>query len=231
MRDKHLWLVESPDDPEPPERPGRALAATLPLHGPILPAIDHHLSRLALRAIHEPEARNTLYAAFRPRLDNWVRRARRSCFRSSADPAIEAEDIEQTAFVVFADLLLAWNGRGSVSSYVLAYFRWRLSDAVRRMSDQRRHIPLDGLSRYIRDGSHEADESIALLEALAADLPARQGEVLLLRIRDGLPWSQIATQVGRDIRTAQRDWNDALRGLRKSLLTADVVTTGSSCLT
>jgi RNA polymerase sigma factor (sigma-70 family) len=217
MRDSHLWLVAEPGAPGPPDRPERALGPALPRNGPIPPAIDHRLGLLAHRARHESETRNVLYAAFLPRLDYWVKQTRNVCFRDGADLAIEPEDVEQQAFIVFSDLIDSWDGNGSISSYLFAYFRWRLSDAVRRMSDPRRHIQLDRTSRYLRDGSHLAGESLSLLEAIAADLPSRQGLVLLLRLRDGLPWSEIASQIERDIRTAQRDWNDALHSIRSSM--------------
>lgn len=213
----HLRLLDPPAARAP--RCAASLAPALPPDGPVPADIDQQLSRLGQRALGgDRDALNALHAAYRPRLDHWVRRACRSCRRPSADPAIEQEDIVQQAFLVFTDLLLAWNGEGSLSRYLIAYFPWRLSDAVRRMTDPRQRRSLDTLpSPLLADGSVAADEAMALLEALAADLPAREGQVLLLRIRDGLPWTDVAVQVGYDRRTVLRDWRRIVERLRASL--------------
>jgi RNA polymerase sigma factor (sigma-70 family) len=213
----HLRLIEPPSS-EPPCG-GRALAPAISPHGPVPIEIDLQLSRLGQRALTgDRDALNTLHAAYRPRLDHWVRRACRSCFRHTADPSIEPEDIIQQAFLVFADLLLAWNGSGSLSGYLIAYFPWRLSDAVRRLADVREHRSLDVLpSPLLIDESVAADEAIALLEALAASFPEHEGKVLLFRIRDGLTWDEVAAAVGFDRRTVLRDWKRILVQLRASL--------------
>ena len=143
---------------------------------------------------------------------------------SSADPAIEPSDVEQQAFVVFCELVFTWNERGSFSAYIFAYFRWRLSDAIRRMSDPRERRSSGGPpSIHLTDGSHAAAESVALLEALAAQFPDRQALVLLLRVRDGLAWHTIAERAGVDIRTVQRDWNAVLEVLKSSWSEAEVL--------
>jgi RNA polymerase sigma factor (sigma-70 family) len=213
----HLRLLERPSNPEP--RPSsRSIVPILSPQGAVPEDVDRQVAELARRAADDRDALNALYAAFLPRLDHWIRRATRSCYRPSADPALEPDDIVQQAFVVFADLVLAWRGRGSLSAYLIAYFPWRLSDAVRRMSDPREHRSLDSLpSALLVDGTIAADEAVALLEALAADLPDRQGKVLLLRVRDGRPWNDIAGHLGVDRRTVHRDWQQILRGLRTAL--------------
>lgn len=223
MRDTHLRLLPDPPGSDSDRQPP-ALAPAVPRQGPVPPEVDRQLGALGRRAKTDSDARNALYAAFRPRLDYWVWRAMRSCSRSSADPAIEPSDIQQQAFVVFCDLVLAWNKRGSFSAYVIAYFRWRLSDAIRRMSDPRERRSAGGPpSIHLTDDSHAAAESVALLEALAAQFPDRQALVLLLRVRDGLAWHTIAERAGADIRTVQRDWNAMLEVLKPSLSEADAV--------
>jgi RNA polymerase sigma factor (sigma-70 family) len=217
MHRPHLRLVIRTTHSDA-DRSGRSLAPALAADGPVPQEIDRQLGDLGCRAQTDPNTLNALYAAFRPRLDHWIRRASQSCFRSSSDPAIEPADIEQQAFIVFADLILSWNGRGSLSAFVIAYFRWRLSDAVRRMSDSRERRSVDRLpSTLLVDGTVAAEQAIALLETIAVDLPERQGRILLLRIRDGLPWSEVAHHIGVDIRTAQRDFRQVLDQLRASL--------------
>jgi RNA polymerase sigma factor (sigma-70 family) len=215
----HLRLLECSSPP--PSQPSSApLAPALPPDGAVPSEIDRQLGKLGQRAAQgDRDALNALYAAYLPRLDHWVRRALSSCYRTGADPAIEPDDIVQQAYLVFADLVLSWSERGSLSAYLIAYFPWRLSDAVRRMSDSHVRRSLDGSPTVLLiDGTVAADEAIALLQTLAGDLPDRQGQVLLLRIRDGLTWDEIAGRVGMDRRTVLRDWSRILNQLRASLI-------------
>jgi RNA polymerase sigma factor (sigma-70 family) len=215
----HLRLLEC--STSPPSQPRTAsLAPALPPHGAVPSEVDSQLGRLGQRAVQgDRDALNALYAAYLPRLDHWVRRSLGNCYRTGADPAIEPDDIVQQAYLVFADLMRSWSGGGSLSAYLIAYFPWRLSDAVRHMSDAHVRRSLDGLpSTLLIDGTVAADEAVALLQTLAGDLPDRQGQVLLLRIRDGLTWVEIARCVGMDRRTVLRDWSRILSQLRSSLM-------------
>lgn len=195
---------------------GPALAPTLSPRGPVPASVDAHFGVLARRAAGgDHAARNTLHAAFAPRLDHWVRRAQGAARRYGVDTAIESEDIAQEAFLVFADLLRSWNGRGSLSAFVIAYFPWRLSNAVRAMSERRQHQSFEAIpADLLADGSFAAEEAIALLHALAAELPERPGRILLLRLENDRTWEEIACLLGITKRTALRDWKQLLIQLR-----------------
>lgn len=199
-----------------PLRP--ALAPVLSPHGPVPADLDRVLGDLAARArAGDASARNTLFAAYQPRFDRWVMRAARICRYRNADPAVEPDDIRQLAFLVFADLLDAWPGDGSLSGYVIAYFPWRLSDAIRRLSEPRRHRSVDsGPALILIDGSTDASEANALLETIAGELPGRHGLILLWRVRDGLTFRAIATKLGVTERTIQRDWAVIVNDLRRA---------------
>jgi RNA polymerase sigma factor (sigma-70 family) len=196
-----------------------ALAPAIPSHGPIPPELDAILSALGCRAAAgDTEALNALYAAYAPRLAHWVHRAQGALRRSGVDRALEPDDIAQEAYLVFADLVRTWDDDRSLSRYVIAYFPWRLSDAVRRMSDYRaRHSLNVHPSPLIADDSAGAEEAVALLEALANDLPEREARIVLLRIRDGHTWDEVARLSGVDRRTVFRLWKRVLTQLRESL--------------
>jgi RNA polymerase sigma factor (sigma-70 family) len=215
-----MFFVLHPDAPEVPRRPAApALAPTIPLHGPVSPELDAVLSALGCRAAAgDTDALNALYAAYAPRLGYWVHRAQRLFRRYGIDRALEPEDIAQQAYLVFADLVRAWEDDQGLSRYVFAYFPWRLSDTVRKMSERRVLRTPAGLpALLLADDSAAAAEAIALLEALADDLPDREGRVLLLRIRDGLPWDEVARLMGVERRTVFRIWKRVLGQLRASL--------------
>lgn len=197
----------------------RSLAPAVPPFGRVPDDVDAALSALGCRAAAgDTTALNALYAAFSPRITHAIRRAQHACRTYGADPAIEPEDIAQQAFVVFADLVRNWDDDQALTRYVLAYFPWRLSDAVQAMSDRRERRPLDALpSALLVDGTVAASEAVTLLETIAAALPPREAQVLLLRIRDGCPWNEIARITGIERRTLFRCWKRTLLCLRASL--------------
>jgi RNA polymerase sigma factor (sigma-70 family) len=212
-----VWLSTSFAAPEQYARP--ALAPAIAPNGSVSTESDTILGALGQRALAgDRDAQNALFAAFAPRLGHWVRRAQNRCRQYGVDPAIEDEDIAQQAFVVFADLLHSWDGRGSLSAFIIAFYPWRLSDSIRGMSDPRLSqsqvsFTPDGLV----DGSYAADEANALLETLAGEMSPRDGQILLLRVRDRLDWTEIAEQIGVHKRTALRDWKRIMNMLRVSL--------------
>jgi RNA polymerase sigma factor (sigma-70 family) len=196
-----------------------ALAPALRPHGPVPLDVDRQLSALGLRAVEgDAAARNTLFAAFSPRLEGAVRRAQRTAMRFAADSATEPEDVAQEAFVVFAELLASWSGEGSLSAFVLSHFPWRLSTAVRAM-----RRPASGIALLPFGGEPvavdtiEAEDILELIEALAAEMPGRCGAILLGRLRDGLTWNELVAQLGTPRRTIMRDWRRVRASLRETL--------------
>lgn len=213
----HLRLLVPP---KPSSRAhGPLLVLTVAPDGYVSPEQDERLGKLALRVTDgDAEALATLYAAYLPRLEHWIRRTRRACFRPSADIAVEPEDIVQEAFIVFADLILAWTGEGSLSAYIVSLYPCRLSDATRRMTETRLPRPHDSSALDdLTDDSYAAEEALALIRSLAADLPDRLGDVLVLRIVERRTWDEIAHELGVSGRTVHRDWQSMLVLLRANL--------------
>lgn len=197
----------------------RPLVPAVPPFGRVPDDVDAALSRLGCyAAAGDTAALNALYAAFAPRLAHAVRRAQLACRRYGSDPAIEPEDIAQQAYVVFADLVRMWEGDRELCRYVFAYFPWRLSDAVRAMTDRRERRSLEALPPVLLvDGTVQGQEAAVLLETLASELPPREAQILLLRIRDGCSWAEIARVTGIERRTIFRSWRRTLLRLRCSL--------------
>lgn len=216
MDNPRILFVSSPSS-------SAAVAPALDAYGPVPEDIDRALGVLARRVQHgDVAAQDALYSAFLPRLQHWIVDARRRLSWHGSDPALEPDDIAQEAFVVFADLVRKWHGRGSLSAYVIACFNWRLKDAVSAMSDRRQRTGLD-MAPYalLADGSHAADEAMQLMDEIARGLNPRQATVLRLRVRDELPWQTIANQMGVNRRTVLRDWR-AIRELVFSQLLIDL---------
>jgi len=213
---RRLLLSVVPSAPRDGSRP--ALVPAVDPDGPIPPGIDQLLGVAAHAArAGDRDALSALHTAFAPRLAGWIGRSRRVCYRPWFDPAVEPEDIEQTAFLVFAELVAAWPGRDSFAGFVISRFPWRLSDAIRALADSRASAPFGGPECTLADGSAAAAEALALLEALAAGFPPRERQILLWRVRDGIAFVEIARRLGLDRQTVARCWRTVCTDLRASL--------------
>jgi hypothetical protein len=85
--------------------------------------------------------------------------------------------------------------------------------------EERRSIPFSRLPgiHYLADGSAAADEAVALLEAMAAELPDPDGAILTWRIRDGESFGVIARRLGVGRLTVARAWDRIVAELDRAL--------------
>jgi RNA polymerase sigma factor (sigma-70 family) len=167
------------------------------------------------------EARNDLFLRYRDLIQRLAAPSRRLLlrtvtYRRLANPAIELEDIDQQAFLVFCDVLDEWNPDAE-------RFDERLA---RRMPGLLLHYVRDTLrySSRERGGIEENEPAIAedgelrgALPPYALALPAYLQEAVKLRYIDGLPSASIARLVRRNRRTVHRNLKTALALMRDSL--------------
>jgi RNA polymerase sigma factor (sigma-70 family) len=209
-RPRHLRLV--PKHPMPPSAPLPPVVPLLPPNQPATPAQDALLTGIARRArLGDRAARDLLWRAFAPRLQPIVFRCGRMAWqrewvRRDGRPW-DLEDLRQAGWLVFAELIMAWDGEGSFISYVTAYFPWRLRDAMRRLGPTRRTRPLSYAARRIAECRelHDA-ESEALLQSIMAALSPADAIVLQMRVIEDLNLQEIARQLGVNRRTLTRRW-------------------------
>lgn len=109
----------------------------------------------------------------------------------------EAEDLVQEAFLRF--LVLVRNGlfdpaRGTVQALVYRIVRNLCLDRLRQPGPA---IPLSGAEAAQDGQSHpEARARVRLAEAALASLPAPQRAALLMRVREGCSYEEIARRLG-----------------------------------
>ncbi|CAA9565527.1 MAG: hypothetical protein AVDCRST_MAG73-4123 [uncultured Thermomicrobiales bacterium] len=218
----HEADVADPPSPPPTEvgfwEAGPALVPLLDPAAPITPALDRRLSAAARAArAGDPVARNALYFALEPVIRRALARYGRGAWCRGA--AWEPADAAQEAFLVFADLVAAWDGdEAGFGPFFLARFRFRLADAVRRWNaDRGRAVPLDGVADRLGDGSAAADEARVLLAVLAARLDPTDGAILLGKVVAGRSGPAIAADLGIHPRTVRRRWLALLATLRAEL--------------
>lgn len=187
-----------------PEASPPLIVPVVPHRGLIDPAIDRMLSDLARsRKADDPEIRNALFIAYAPRLQRILLRL---WYRNLYEFGCELDDLEQELYLIFANLLERWSGKGSLSAYVHGALPWRMYDAARRLAPRDRPLGDRPVSSLNSDESSSAEEAIALLEDLAATLSPFDRELLLRHVRDGESLATIARARGLSHRTMRRAW-------------------------
>jgi RNA polymerase sigma-70 factor (ECF subfamily) len=127
--------------------------------------------------------------AFRAHYDQVLRFVRRR-----TDSNEDAEDIVQS---VFADASVGLNdfqpGETPVLAWLYTVAQRRLIDHVRRAGTARRHASEE--LRPVEDAEYGQEVASVLRQALTA-LPARQRDVVLLRLIEGRSFAEISAQTG-----------------------------------
>jgi RNA polymerase sigma factor (sigma-70 family) len=130
----------------------------------------------------------------------------------------ELEDLRQEAWLVFAEMTAEWSGDGSFVPYAMAYFPWRLRNAMRRLGPPRRAISVRIIpQRYAEYQPLHDAETVALVMRIARALSATDAAVLRLRVMEDASFPQIARQFGVSTRTIARRWARILRITRAVL--------------
>jgi RNA polymerase sigma factor (sigma-70 family) len=219
------WTVSPPARLRQRLRQRRAAASPGAVYPAIVPvvtapddlsaAIERRLRPTALRARAGcPSARDALYLALRPKLERFIRGVRVPFLGDDRTGIWDRDDVEQEAFLVFIELIDAWEPERPFGRYILATFPWRLRDAIYR-GIGRRGVPtrmalvsIDDQD-WLHDGSAAAQEATVLLGIIAERLPALQAEILRRHVGDGDTLTAIARDLGLGRRTVTRQWRAA----------------------
>lgn len=159
------------------------------------PALDQRIAEIARCAQHgDTSARDALFAAFQPKIDQSVARF---WHRARVSTVWDLSDLRQEGFLAFADLVRSWPGNGSFSAYFLRCFRGRLFDAVRRMEGRVRSFPLtdNAVEAY---PIFDAIETRAMLDELSLGWSTLDRTLLLRHIGEGETVAAIAAELAID---------------------------------
>lgn len=188
------------------------LSPVLPAAGPIAPEIDHILTAVARTAGQGDRiARDSLYWALAGRLEPAMRRMYRLHTVTYGPALLELEDVHQSGYLVFVDMIDAWEPDGSFASYLFGMFIWRLRDELRRYEKRRERALAEGL---IRRTTARTPADSALLERLLARLPQRQRAIVRLRLERDLSVIEIGQKLGVSPRTIRRDMQAIAHAVR-----------------
>ena len=206
---------------------GRAAPPLLPLLRPADDPTADTERALAAAAVAaragDRAARDAIFQALGPKIDRMAaREARRAAATGGAlrdGRPWDREDLGQEAYCLLVELIAAWPGDGPFVPYALAYLSWRLADTRRRWTARRRieTHPVAARDEALADESAAAEEALARLAAIAARLPAIEGELLRGIVGRGDHPAAVARRLGIDRRTANDRWAALKIELRRSL--------------
>jgi RNA polymerase sigma factor (sigma-70 family) len=190
----------------------------LPMIGPFdpIPApVDAALTGVArLAKRNDRDARNRLFLALQPKLLQLSRQVRTWMLPTTWD----RDDLDQEAFVIFAELLEAWSGETSFTAYLLGHYGWRLRGAVRKARlAERLPIARAQMLPSIADDSWAADEMRIALEEMASHFSGIERTILIARIGESEGFGVIAHRLGVSRKTVYRHWTSILAALRDAL--------------
>lgn len=158
-------------------------------------ALDQRIAEIARSAQRGDNlARNALFAAFQPKIDQAVARF---WHRAHASTVWDLSDLRQEGFLAFTDLVRSWPRNGSFSAYFLRCFRGRLFDAVRRMEGRVRSSPMTD-NAVEEDPGFDAIETQAMLVELSSGWSALDRLLLLRHIGEGETVAAIAAELAID---------------------------------
>lgn len=154
---------------------------SIPASGRINTATVARVQKIAVRArAGDIEARDCLWLALRPRLNRvgWVLRPWPNTRHFTG--IWDRDDVRQESWIVFVELLAAWNGKVSFIPYLLARFSWRLRDRILRGIGKRQsqfgsiRVPEEMLHNVLVASDGEQPESVAVARKLLEELLRRQ---------------------------------------------------------
>jgi RNA polymerase sigma-70 factor (ECF subfamily) len=133
----------------------------------------------------------------------------------------DAEDVQQDVWLTVYRHIASLANPGAFKTWLFSTTRHRAIDFLRRRKREQELVDefalVTAVTTDIADDLDDDGIDEALLSAALADLPPTQREVLLLRYRDGMSYSEIAVVVGCPLGTVRTRLHHAKRQLHQRL--------------
>lgn len=196
-------MIPHPEDAPMSRRPRSPRHS--PLDFDLTPELEAALDALARAGRDDPAARNVLFARLGGKVARFL-----APWRNRQTALGDFADLQQEAFIVFAELVADWPGEGSFARYFLAFFPWRIRHAIayheRRWPCTRLVVlPHEEMAALAHHGSPPDDDAWQAF----ADLTSHERRLLALRLA-GHTLPSAAAILGWSDRTVARRWR-ALR--------------------
>lgn len=184
----------------------------------ILPGFDDTLGSFAMRAQEgDTDARDALFFAYLPKLERLMGHARPPYAPNGMTGIWDRDDVEQEAWLVFVELVEAWSGDVSFTSWLLSRFPWRLKDVIRdgigrpSIPPRRRVVDMELAEMVSTPFEEMLPETSELVDRIVAALPDELAEALIGHTVHGKTKAQVATEMGVSRRTMVRYWQEIRR--------------------
>ncbi len=217
--ESHRWEVAGPPSPPPIRRYDGRMALR---GGGRAEELEAELARAVERLRAAPDDEVTARA-----LDRLVRPRLAAYFRAGGASPADIEDLVQETLLRVFSGIAALRSAESFLAWVFTVARnARSTRWERRQRDPLAHaeeIDADELPVERGPGAGDADrrtvaaETVGRLERALAELPPRQRQCLLLRVREELSYGEIATLLGTSVLTVRNHLTLARAELRRRL--------------
>lgn len=173
-------------------------------------AINHDA---ALAKAGDRTKRDALYGLFRPTMGTFVGRY---AGRLTCGAAWDLDDVWQETFVVFAEVITCWPGRGDFATFYYAVFPKRLTTRVRLLEgrNQRAIHSQPGASTEPAHDPGPTLDARLVLTGYIATLPPIERQILALHVWEELPLLDVAEHLGISVTETFQRW----RTMRRSAL-------------
>ena len=133
----------------------------------------------------------------------------------------DAEDVQQDVWLTVYRHIASLANPGAFKTWLFSTTRHRAIDFLRRRKREQELVDefvlVTPVTTEAADDLDDDGIDEALLSAALTDLPPTQREVLLLRYRDGMSYSEIAVVVGCPLGTVRTRLHHAKRRLHQRL--------------
>ncbi|MCJ7624762.1 MAG: RNA polymerase sigma factor [Anaerolineaceae bacterium] len=130
-------------------------------------------------------------------------------------PQTDTEDVTQEIFMSLVRSIQSFRGDSSFSTWLYNIVKRRVADYYRKFYRQVSQVPIEDHEFISNVGNTRNIEEMLVLKEVLSMLAGGQREVILLRLVDGLPFSEIAAHLGLELGAAKVRFYRAIKACKK----------------
>jgi RNA polymerase sigma-70 factor (ECF subfamily) len=131
-------------------------------------------------------------------------------------PPEAVEDVTQGAFVAATRGIRHFRGNASFRTWILAIARHKVADYYRRRERRPETVQFNPLIDHGDSEGHGWEERAMVRMALERQ-PAHYQEILLLRFAEGLPFKEVAAELGISLEAAKSRYRRAVASVAEEM--------------
>ena len=132
-------------------------------------------------------------------------------------PQADTEDVTQEIFMSLVRSIQSFRGDSSFSTWLYNIVKRRVADHYRKSSRQAQQVPIEDREIAASGNNLQIADEMVLLKQVLSQMPGGQREVILLRLVDGLSFSEIAAHLGVELGAAKLRFYRAIESCKKRM--------------